>query len=61
MKSGAFSAGQFNLKGKLTQTLSCRCCVAQNFKHKENHRLAQQEIDQAYTEFYTDGPDFDIY
>ena len=37
-------AGQFNLKGKKYKLLSCKCCVAQNFKDRERAKEAKKEI-----------------
>lgn len=37
-------AGSFNLKGKKYKLLSCKCCVAQDFRDRERTKEAKKEI-----------------
>lgn len=44
MKSGAFAAGQHDLKGKKVARLGCGCCTMINFKEKYAALLAKREM-----------------
>lgn len=46
MKSN-LNAGQFNLRGKQTKLLSCRCCVVRNLKTEALAKQAKAEVRQA--------------
>ncbi len=37
-------AGQIDLKGKKYKLLSCKCCVLQNLKDKEQSKEAKKEM-----------------
>lgn len=52
MRSGAFKAGQFNLKGKKEVLLSCKCCVVRDLRQKEIDRIHNKEIEASVAERY---------
>ena len=44
MRSTFHKAGNFNIRGKKSKTLRCRCCEVNNFKERELKREHMKEI-----------------
>ena len=51
MKSVPQGAGNSKLRGKLSRSMSCGCCVMENWKWRERVKEANKEIYSVFKEF----------